>query len=63
MLRDGLSDEMTFEQKPEVRSSTEDTRDTSVTGRWMSKCKDPEMGEYLAYSRIRKEPSVGESET
>lgn len=51
MVRDGLCDEMTFEQRPEgsERSGTEDTWDKN-TGRWKSKCKDPEVEEYLAYS-------------
>lgn len=62
MVRDRLSDEMTFEQRPEGSegSSTENTWGKS-TGRQKSKCKDPEVGKCLACYRINKEPHVGES--
>lgn len=62
VVRDGLSDEMTFEQIAEMRAQARWGPRECYTGRWESKCKGPEAGECLAYSRIRKEPSVGESE-
>ena len=59
MVRDGLCDEMTFEQRPEgsESSGTEDTWDKN-TGRWKSKCKDPEVSPRRILGIFRKEPVI-----
>lgn len=53
MVRDGLSDKITFKQRPEGSEgwSTEDTWGKNVTGRWKSECKGPEVGECLTCLR------------
>lgn len=63
VVKDGLSDEMTFEQRHEGSEgeSTEVTWDKSVSYWQMEEqCKGPELRECLACYKIRKEPNMGE---